>query len=366
MNEYLFTQESKFQDFSRGVLQKLSVNLHLLVKFTQMSKQETQILKGIAILMMVWSHIFNKGDVIELGNLIVVGGKPLVVWLVGACNPVSMFVALGGYGLYFTYRKGNDRHHYSRILKLYVHYWIILLMFVPVACYFNGSDRYIGAYTEILANITGYNCTWNYECWFLLPYSLLSLAYPIVFKVMNRYHPIIVLLVTFVLTFAMMCIIHFKVLDEVPWLSLPAVIIEFLFCFTSGALACKYNVVSQSKKWIVSKVGGNIQGILLSSMLFLVIMRCLIPHASWGNLYALIIMLIIIIMKRSALLDKGLIYLGNHSMNVWMIHTWFCTYIFHTLTWDLHFPLLIYIAVFTASLAVSYIVDAISKGIFHR
>lgn len=325
-----------------------------------MSKQETQILKGVAILMMVWLHLFNKGDVGILGNLIVVDGRPLVAWIARACNPVSMFVALGGYGLYFTYQRGNDRHHYSRVLKLYVHYWIILAIFVPLCCIVRRDWSYIGTPWNVLGNLTGYNITWNFECWFLLPYSLLSLAYPWVFRVMDRLRPLTVIATTFVLGLGAMTLMHFGLFGGYPLLSLLITLVSFLFCFTAGALACKYDVVTKAKTWAAGlKTHRGGQVLLWLSLLLLFVVRCLVPHASWGGIFALLFLLNVLLLKRNSKVDQGLVFLGNHSMNIWMIHTWFCTYIFHAQLWVLHYPLLIYLTVLAISLLCSYIVDNI-------
>ena len=82
-----------------------------------MSKQETQIIKGIALLMMLWLHLFSNVEQTQTcTNLIYIDGLPLASILARACPPVGFFIFWGGYGLYYTYRKGNDKHYLSRIV----------------------------------------------------------------------------------------------------------------------------------------------------------------------------------------------------------------------------------------------------------
>lgn len=60
-----------------------------------MTKQQTIILKGIAILMMMFLHLFNKMGVGYEGlcrPLIYIGDEPLVHLLTNACNPVPFFL----------------------------------------------------------------------------------------------------------------------------------------------------------------------------------------------------------------------------------------------------------------------------------
>ena len=100
-----------------------------------------------------------------------IGDVPFVHLLTRACNPVSFFLILGGYGMYIVYRKG-DQNRYTRILKLYIHYWVILAIFLLVG--FISWGRTPGSFLTILSNATGFQATYNGEIWFLLPYALLS------------------------------------------------------------------------------------------------------------------------------------------------------------------------------------------------
>ena len=64
------------------------------------SRTETDILKGVAIIMMLWLHLFSKGS--EVGNYTdfnLANGQPLAYFLTRLCTPVSFFLILSGYGL---------------------------------------------------------------------------------------------------------------------------------------------------------------------------------------------------------------------------------------------------------------------------
>lgn len=59
---------------------------------------------------------------------------------------------------------------------------------------------------------------------------------------------------------------------------------------------------------------------------------------------------LVLMMKRGAMTDKILAHLGKYSMEMWLIHTWFCYYLFRGFFYGLHYPLLIYALL----LAVTY------------
>lgn len=57
-----------------------------------MTKQETQIMKGVAILLMIFLHLFNQMSNVELcRSFIYIGDIPFVYWLSAVANPVAFF-----------------------------------------------------------------------------------------------------------------------------------------------------------------------------------------------------------------------------------------------------------------------------------
>ena len=68
-----------------------------------MTKEQTTILKGVAILMMLFLHLFNGSNLTEVCEpLLFIGNTPLVHIISKACNPVGIFLMLSGYGLSYT------------------------------------------------------------------------------------------------------------------------------------------------------------------------------------------------------------------------------------------------------------------------
>ena len=79
-----------------------------------MSREECKMMQGVAILMMLFYHLFNPNDVpiyadSVLGNI------------ARANNPVPMYVILSGIGLYYTYKRGYDSNRIRRCLLLYTY-----------------------------------------------------------------------------------------------------------------------------------------------------------------------------------------------------------------------------------------------------
>lgn len=197
---------------------------------------------------MLFLHLFNQSANVDLcHNLLYVGNEPLVLFLSRATNPVAFFLLIGGYGLYKVYLKG-DKHRYSRILKLFIHYWVILAIFLTIG-HFIFPDRYPGNTSSIISNITGYNTTYNGEMWFLLPYVILSLLSPLIFKFYARFKTSVIIITTLLIHIVTSYCIsrHGQFLFARYWLYDPLLVFHLLFNFSLGAMVARSNFFERLK-----------------------------------------------------------------------------------------------------------------------
>lgn len=206
-----------------------------------MTRQQSQMLKGVAILLMIFLHLFNQSANVELcHNLLFLDGTPLALILSRACNPVAFFLILGGYGLYRVYEKG-DRHHWSRLLKLMIHYWIILIIFLSIGHFIKPSS-YPGGLLTIISNFTGYEATYNGEMWFLLPYIILSASSPWLFRLMANFKASTIVIAALLIHLCTsFCISRYGAafLYHHYWAYNPLLVFHLLFSFCLGAVAAR-------------------------------------------------------------------------------------------------------------------------------
>ncbi len=166
-----------------------------------MTKEQTTILKGVAILMMLFLHLFNGSNLTEVCEpLLFIGYTPLVHIISKACNPVGIFLMLSGYGLSYTYYRGklSINGQERRLLKLYIHYWIILLIFVSIGSFVR-PEKYPGSLSDIIMNFTSISNSYNSETWFLFPYALLSLTSVWIFKCIDKLGCVKSIIITWIL-----------------------------------------------------------------------------------------------------------------------------------------------------------------------
>lgn len=151
-----------------------------------MSKEYTGYLKGGAILMMVFLHLFNNlQDDLSLGYMFNIGEIPLIYYISRMCNPVPFFLILSGYGLYATYSKLREVKPCKLVCILYIHLWIIYLLLVPLACEVR-PEMYPGSMMTFIKNVTSWRCSYIGEQWFFLPYIILLLASSFIFKLYDK------------------------------------------------------------------------------------------------------------------------------------------------------------------------------------
>ena len=104
-----------------------------------LSINDTNVLKGIALLLLLCHHCFYPG---EPYDDIILFGHP-VVQNIGEFSKlcVAIFVFLSGYGLTIqTMAKGGIGNvlafYRRRYVKLMINYWLIWLIFVPIGVFF--------------------------------------------------------------------------------------------------------------------------------------------------------------------------------------------------------------------------------------
>lgn len=150
-------------------------------------------LKGIAILFMVFLHLFNSLSFVrDYTPLLYVGNIPFVHWLCRAMNPVAFYLFISGYGLYYSYISGKLDLVFNtkRIFKLYLYWWVCLIIMIPIGLIM-APGRFSMSFDIILQNVSAINTSWYPQAWFLFPYVLIVFSSKYVFKFLDRIGPCI-------------------------------------------------------------------------------------------------------------------------------------------------------------------------------
>lgn len=292
-----------------------------------LSKQDTAVMKGIAICAMLSHHLYAYPPVWAIPY----SGVQLWLGMLGKVC-VALFLFCSGYGLAANYKPqsllDDAKFITKRLIKFYTNYWVIFLIFVPITIFaFHRSlvDAYrtdTNIYWCLLKDILGlqgwssYNITW----WFNRLIIILYLIFPLIFRVI-RIQPIIALLLG---------IIIMRLEFHLPTSSID--LYTWQFPFMVGMVWKMYeDKVPRLSSWLTEhKILFAICSITIFVVAVMLRMFSIIPH--WSNtrmdacVASAIVLLVVSIIRYMPLVSNILSFLGKHSMNIYLTHTFFNDY----------------------------------------
>ena len=285
-----------------------------------LSRTETGAMKGIAILAMLFHHIYAcpPAGIEHYGHLLgMLGGLGKVC--------VALFVFCSAYGLSTQYHsetvKGSIHFILARLVRFYTNYWPIFIIFVPIGVFVFGHPL-TASYTsfrdpirDILAinGFQSYNITW----WFNRLIILLYILFPLLYH-LCRMQPIVFLVGSLVLTMVGQ-----------------TYIMPYYLAFAFGILW------QQKEEWLSTCVSRVPQWLLaVISMLLLLGMCWLRIEMTFRHVLLLdcfiapvLALSVVSFLRLLPHLLQLFSFLGKHSGNIYMTHTfiysyWFSKYVY--------------------------------------
>jgi len=325
-----------------------------------LSLDGTLIIKGLAICLMLWHHLFYQNP--EYGSFVfqtALFGK--------VC--VSLFLFVSAYGLTVQYSKifnkpitETFKFQAKRFVKFYANYWVIFLIFVPLGIFVFGRGLSV-PYGEashikmLIKDILGINSfqSYNIAWWFNQLIICLYLLFPILYFVIRKISVFLIILWYLILRLQIPLFsdvivywsLHFSL--GILFAQNTEKINKFFnrfnqflllgfFILTFGILSVfrNYEIVSFFK-------GTDVDAFLAVNIAFLVI---LIFH------------------KVSQKIAKPVIFLGKHSINIYMLHTFIFAYFFKDFIYSFKYPILIFFVLLAICLIISVLLEY-GKKIVH-
>ena len=323
-----------------------------------LSKDKSTVIKGIAILMMVFFHVFMGSRMNLYTGLIYIGKVPLATWLAGACWPVSFFVILSGYGLACKYQQNDiePKRQLPRVLRLYLHYWVVLAIFITLGFFISPAD-YPGGLKKLVVNMLGWDVTYNPEMWFLLPYCIISVFSLYIIRLIDRLGNLVSIIITTGIFLCTSFLIsrygHFFYANRVAYQ--PLLCLHLLQAFTVG-VALRRTSLPLNRPFP--------QWGIIGAIMVIVLVTCMIPNSITYLVYIPLMIILLGHINWPGWLKTVLTELGKKSMPIWMIHTWLAYYLFEPQVYSLKYAPLIFIAVLLASYLISIPVMWIAKNLY--
>jgi len=141
------------------------------------TKRDSKMLKGIAILAMLMLHLFCRRDNLPYTPLLWIGDTPLIYYfgLFGdICVAIYCFVS--GYAHYMQSSKTELRHRWKRLFRFLIPFWVIAAVFSVIGI-FTGDSVIPGSVKEFLLNCLTIKNSYNGAWWYANTYILLVAFY---------------------------------------------------------------------------------------------------------------------------------------------------------------------------------------------
>ena len=249
------------------------------------SRNDTKVVKGIAIVLMLYHHLFyfpeRIAEGIEYIALFHVGNYS-APYLIGEFGKicVSLFLFLGGYGTYLSCQKcGNDYTKidetiFLKLKGLYGEYWKVFAIFVPI-CILAGVETVDKNIQTMIWNFTGLSTSYCGEWWFLTPYIMLLFTYPVAHRLLSKDSDLLRDLLC-ILIFKLFSAYILPTLPGYPWTAkvsgsmfwrLFYQMITHAPTFYMGCIVAKHNVLSVAKKCFSS----GVKNWILAAVVFLAV-----------------------------------------------------------------------------------------------
>ena len=345
----------------------------IVIKGQYISKNESMIIQSIAVMLMVFHHLFGfperiSSDYIIISNFSFFHIGTILSYFGRIC--IGMFAFNSGYGMYkklnsYTYSSYFDviKKGYSCTLRqlknFYIRYWIVFIAFIPMGIMFG---RYKFNLTEFVLSLFGLVSPYNLEWWYVKCYCIFLLIFPLLYlidyvlcKLMRSY----VLFLVYGIALLIFAVFNNKLL-----------FIENLntyLCFFSGMVCVSLNLFDNLKE-LYLKIKWARYLIAVTVILLMVLVRSVVStDCEYDFLFVPIFIFNICIVLKSSVfkktVNKVLFIVGKYSMYIWLIHTFFAYYYFQNFTYFFRYSILIFIVCMLCSLACGIVLDFIYKKV---
>lgn len=353
------------------------------MKFT---KEHTMQMKGIAIIILLFHHCFlnaQRWATVPYEKLATTKGwgyypisfapfsSHTIQYLASFSKIcVAMFVFMTGYGMWVSYesqKKKTTMSNYikKRMVTLMTGFLIIFvvteILAIPTGRFIEvyGHDFRSVVYMIIdalgLAKLLGtplFCLTW----WYMSLAIVLIMIFPFVHSIMEKYQWIVV--------------VASIIVPRACGFGQSTDLFRYLLAYTLGMYFAQHDLLARIKeKFMEQNVAGKLLSLIVSLIGLAVIIKC--RQNAWigwkyldfwdgfAAMYVTVISYIYIL--NGKWIVKGLGFLGKHSMNIFLIHSFYRDVFFHEFTYSFYYAWLDYIVLMAISLVTSIVLEWFKK-----
>ena len=290
-----------------------------------LSREITNKIKGIAIVLMVMTHLFGLFTInssylfIPLFNT----GKTLEEVIGKSADIcVYLFAFISGYGLCRSYNDKRPKELFfltiNKLIRFLLCYWlVILVIFLPFYAVYQGTNF---QFIELVKTLFGHHGFFSYG-WYVYFYIFLLITLPFVSELLNK-NKWLSLVISYTPLFVIYFILN-RLQDKIPYYANLCVLLFAYITSLVGYTFAKHNFfdfiynIFKGKRWLILLFSG-VAGVSLQVIIFGYYGKGFIQPIS------VVFIMVFLIELFSFNVPKVITYpldiLGKHSMNIWYIH----------------------------------------------
>ena len=350
---------------------------------------DSLIIKGVAIILMLMHHLWMFPDTKPdtLNHLITIFNTPLPTYLASfgkIC--VSLFLFLGGYGTYITAKKKKDWNIFVSIKKLYIKYWKVFFIFIPIAFIFFRHQipfckdpKYYNAFSNFsfkvfFKNLLGLSSEYNGTWWFLKSYIIAIISFPLLKRITEKYNTTLNIFLIIIYSIALNNILPaignieiFGTLKNNYLYSTFITQTPFVACFWLGIVFAKDNLLFKLYDALNQTFSINFLTDIIG-LCIIVFMRNSVFNKDFDLLLCPFFCIFSLdLIKKTKLSTNIFTVLGVHSTNIWLTHVFFCSYFYFfanivfKVKWAIPSLILLIILSYVSSLLIEKFWDLFNK-----
>lgn len=338
-------------------------------------KRQTNIAKGIAVLFLLWHHLFfyipdGADAFITIFSIRGIAIETIVSAYLRVC--VAMFLFLSGYGLYKSWEKNNSKDvRYVRkkqffisqllfvkkhILKLLIGFCFIYILFVPLSIWFGQpfwevyGNPFIGLLDFLgIADLVG-TATMNQSWWFMSLIIVLYILFPILVGIMKKIPELMLALALIILIIGSLNL-DFGVIKYK----------EYYLPFVFGMYFARrdvFELLYNKCNYIIKKVA-----IIMPTILICLVFRFISSNKIYLDFLfaASIILISYFFISKITVLSAALEIFGKNSNSVYMFHLFINYYYFQTYLFSLKYSLVIFLVYTIVCLMIALLINLLKK-----
>ena len=309
------------------------------------TKEHSQIIYGIAILFMIYYHLFafpeRVPECLKIVNYLGSNLTLIIAQFGHIC--ISLYAFMSGYGM-------TRKVEIKQVCSTYDIYCLCLqqiknfyLKFLPVFFVFVTygiiSKRYEFKFIDYILSIVGYYSVYNKEWWYVKQYIAMQLLFPLIYKFWKRvnrcFSKNIRLLIYVIFLVTSSAIV--SIMDPFSGYT------TFIVCVLEFTAGC---IIAMNKIYERVKINNNVIPVL-GIMVVFILRTYFLYYGTYDYILAPIFIYCVCRISQNQFVrkyfDKTIRLCGKYSIYMWLTHTFYIYYYFQDFFFFLNISTIIYI-----------------------